>query len=299
MDRSWRVVYRGPELPDDVLRDEPARPFVYVSGHGGFVGAQSRTFWVRAASAAEAEEIVRDATSATSGVVLPATQLSYTIFVSIPEGDADAIDRVRVEWGVSLMDAVITSDPSDGFAELLLEVVADTDDGAARRGLEAYRDLRIRAGLPPHPDPSFRLDPPWPGRQPQRRHRVLLERAWDAVRRQEYEAAVVTAQSAFEVLVDQAMLDAWRARDMDRLGARVRRHIRTCSLGDKHTRQLWDELMGDNVGETEHWPNYTKHIERRNGVVHNGQGVGEADARESVESVQALIEHIEALPTVR
>ena len=109
----------------------------------------------------------------------------------------------------------------------------------------------------------------------------------------------MTAQSAFEVLVDQAMLDEWRARDMERLGARVRHHIRTCSLGDKHTRALWDELMGDKIGETQHWPKYTVHIGRRNGVVHEGQGVGEADARESVESVQALIEHVQTLPSVR
>ena len=49
---------------------------------------------------------------------------------------------------------MVTKDPSDGFAELQYEVVAETDEGALRRGLEDYRDLRLDAGLSPH-DPPY------------------------------------------------------------------------------------------------------------------------------------------------
>jgi hypothetical protein len=302
MDRSWEVIYLGPLPDEERAKHQQGDRVVWVSGreHPQRPGLASSTFWVRAQDATAAEEVVRHAIGKSATAMIRTTkQLPYWMFISIPEEDAEPINRARV-GRLGLLESVITSEPSDGFAELLLEVLADADEAAAEEGLEVYRDLRLRVGLPPHPDPRFRLNPPWPGRLPQRRHRVLLEQAQTSLERGDYVSAVVIAQAAFEVLVDQAMLDQWRALDIEGLGVLVRRHIKTCSLSDKHTRRLWDELMGDDIGNTKHWLKYMEdHIQRRNAIVHTGESVGGEDARQSVEGIEALIEHVEALPSFR
>lgn len=143
-------MFRGP-VSDEELNALPAELMIYVSGHQ-VRGQRASTIWVRAPSAAAAQAVVEDAISV-PGVVSEATPLPYWISVAVPDEDASALElaldarRARPGW---IFASLVTKDPSDGFAELQYEVVAETDDGALRRGLEDYRELRLDAGLPPH-----------------------------------------------------------------------------------------------------------------------------------------------------
>ena len=168
MDRSWRVVFRG-RVSDEVLAALPDGELVHVSGHEG-AGRRSSPIWVRAADAAAAEALVRTAIT-TPGAIEPATPLPYWMSIGVSEDDADALDRAISERRTDSIDSLITKEQSGGFAEVMLEVVDATDQGAVRRGLDEYRDLRIAARLEPADPPYFTLHPPWPGRQPRHHHR--------------------------------------------------------------------------------------------------------------------------------
>ncbi len=292
MNRSWRVVFRGP-VSDEVLAALPDGEMVHVSGHEG-AGRRSSTMWVRAADAAGAEAAVRTAI-ATPGAIEPATPLPYWMSIGVPEEDADGLDRAISERRTDAIDSLITKEPSGGFAEVMLEVVADTDQGAVRRGLDEYRDLRIAARLEPADPPYFTLHPPWPGRQPQHQHRVLLERARKLQEGGERDLAIVVAQTAFEVLAAQVVYERLEARDVGGLRAHITSHIRTYSLLDDRTQRLWHELTNDPIKQAGCWARYHVHVGRRHAVVHQGADVTEADAAASLAAVDAMIVHVEQL----
>lgn len=229
-------MFRGP-VSDEELNALPADLMIPVSGHE-VRGSRASTIWVRAASAAAAQQAVKDAISA-PGVVSEATPLPYWISVAVPDEDASAIERAldvrrsRPEW---IFANLVMKDPSDGFAELQFEVVAETDDGALRRGLKNYRELRLDAVLPPHDPPYTSLQPPWPGRQPQFRHQARLERAQDLLDRGDWDLAVVVAQTAVEVLVAQVISDRLQAigdhleeNQLPTLRTNLTRNVRTYS----------------------------------------------------------------------
>jgi hypothetical protein len=301
MDRSWRVVFRGP-VSDAELNALPADVMVYVSGHE-IRGSRASTIWVRAPTAAEAQRAVTEAIS-TPGAVSEAQPLPYWISVAVPDEDAGAVERAldarrsRPGWNFA---SLATKDPSDGFAELQYEVVAETDDGALRRGLENYRELRVDAGLPPHDPPYASLQPPWPGRQPHSPDQARLERAEGLLERGDWDLAIVVAQVAVEVLVAQVISDRLQAiadhlegNKLPTLRTNLTRNVKTYSLNDDATRELWDDLMEDTIKRADVWPEYKDHVKRRHGVVHSGVEVTQVQATASLAAARAMIDHIQA-----
>lgn len=294
-------MFRGP-VSDEELNALPADVMIYVSGHE-VRGSRASTIWVRAANAAAAQQAVNDAISA-PGVVSEATPLPYWISVAVPDEDASALERAldarRSRPGL-IFASLVMKDPSDGFAELQYEVVAETDDGALRRGLDDYRELRLDAGLPPHDPPYASLQPPWPGRQPQFRHQARLERAQDLLDRGDWDLALVVAQTAVEVLVAQVISDRLQAigdhleeNQLPTLRTNLTRNVKTYSLNDDPTRELWDDLMEDTIKQADVWAEYKDHVKRRHGVVHRGVEVNQAQATASLAAARAMIEHVQA-----
>jgi HEPN domain-containing protein len=294
-------VFRGP-VSDEELNALPAELMTYVSGHE-VRGQRASTIWVRAANAAAAQQAVQDAISA-PGSASEATPLPYWISVAVPDEDANALERTldarraRPGW---IFASLVTKDPSDGFAELQYEVVAETDDGALRRGLEDYRDLRLNAGLPPHDPPYASLQPPWPGRQPQIRHQARLERAQSLLDRGDWDLAVVVAQTAVEVLIAQIISDRLQAigdhleeNQLPTLRTNLTRNVKTYSLNDDTTRELWDDLMHDTIRQADPWADYKDHVKRRHGIVHKDVDVNQDEATASLAAAREMIEHIQA-----
>ncbi len=267
-------MFRGP-VSDEELNALHADLMIYVSGHE-VRGSKASTNWVRAANAGAAQQAVRDAISA-PGSASEATPLPYWISVAVPDEDASALERAldarrsRPGW---MFASLVMKDPSDGFAELQYEVVAETDDGALRRGLEDYRELRLDAGLRPHDPPSASLQPPWPGREPQFRHQARLERAQDLLDRGDWDLAVVVAQTAVEVFIAQVVSDRLQAigdhleeNQLPTLRTNLTRNVKTYSLNDDPTRELWDDLMKDAIRQADAWTEYKDHVKRRHGVL--------------------------------
>jgi hypothetical protein len=272
---------------------------LWVSGHGTR-GAQSSTIWVRAPDAASASEAVRTAIPVVGGVSV-ADVLTYAVSMEVPEEDVPALERAltarRRETGH--IGPLITPASADGPAQLLVDVDAESDEDAIDLAGEAYRALRDEAGLPPA-DPIYRtLYPPWPDEQrpAQRRHHVLLQRAKELLDRGAPEGAVVVAQSAVEVLVARVIGQRLQRHEIgDLRGYILNDVVRKHNLNDEPTRSLWRVLTGDAINQTNVWPEYKRHLNRRNDIVHRGSGVSEADGAASVDVAQAVIEHIEQLP---
>lgn len=294
-------MFRGP-VSDDELNALPADQMIYVSGHE-VRGTRASTIWVRAADADTAQQAVRAAISA-PGAVSEATPLPYWISIAVPDEDASAVERTldarraRPGW---IFASLVTKDPPDGFAELQYEVVAGTDDEALRRGLEDYRELRLDAGLPPRDPPYASLQPPWSGRQPQLRDQARLERAQDLLDRGDLDLAVVVAQTAVEVLVARVISERLQAigehleqNQLPPLRTNFTRNVKTYSLNDDPTRELWDDLMEDAIKQAEFWSEYKDHVRRRHGVVHAGVEVNEDHATASVAAARAMIAHVQA-----
>jgi hypothetical protein len=274
---------------------------IYATGHES-PAQRSATLWVWAPDAAAAKEAVRSAISA-PGTVDEPEPLPYSMWVGFPEAEADAIDVTIAQLpmetrfvGGADTSGTVTKEPSDGFAELMIHVPAETEDGAARRGLETYRSLRTIAGLPRAEPSYFYIQPPWPGRQPYGRQyqpRTLLERAYDLIQRGDHDLGVVIAQTACEVLIAQVLNERLEARELGTLRVHITSTIPAYSLNDDRTRKLWDELTGDEINQVSAWRKYKAHIVRRNGIVHRGSVTDEDEAQESLQAVQAVIEHVE------
>ena len=299
--RTWRVVFRGP-VSDEVLASLPPDHMLYVSGHTVGSHLRSSTLWVRAADAPSARQAVLDALS-TPGDVLPPELLPYSVLIEVPPEDVSALEdalsaRRRETGGIG---GLIVPAPSEGDDELQreelhLDVDTDSAEAAADLGIEDYRELRREAGLQERDPTGIRVYPPWPGEQ--RRHRVLLGRARELLRQGAPGPAVVVAQSAVEVLVDGVIGQRLQARDVGGfLRAHIMGMIRTYTLNDDKTQALWLELTGDRINQLGPlWLRYRNHLNRRHEFVHRGADVSDTDAAESLEVVNAMIEHIESLP---
>lgn len=299
MDRTWRVVVRGPVGDEDLTR-LPSDHMLWVSGHSGARGERSSTIWVRAADADSAREAVRAAIPTDGTVVLPADLLAFSVSMEVPEEDISSLERAlrerRIETGT--IGPLIMPGSEDAPAELLLDVNAQNARDAVDRAEAEYRDLRREADLP-EADPILRtLYPPWPEvqRPAQARHRFLLQRANELLDQAVLDGAVVVAQSAVEVLVARVIGQRLQRQDLGPLRSYILSGVRKHNLNDDLTRVLWLALTGDTINQAEFWKRYKDHLTRRNAIVHRGGDVSDTDAAESVNVAETIIEHIEQLP---
>ena len=293
MDRTWRVVFAGPASDDELDRLRQGQ-MLYVSGHA-LAGLRSATIWVRAGSAAAAEEAVRDAISA-PGTVLPAAPLPYTAWIGVDEEDAGQVARALSarRRATGEIGGLIDEEATDGYAELIVDVPADTDDEALEQAREYYRALRNEAGLAPAEPTYLRVQPPWSGEEKPAKHDALLTRANNLLDRGLPDMAVVVAQIGFEVLVRRVINERLQAREIGGLRAHIMRY--QASLNNPQSQGLWEELTGDRIGIADGWSDYMTHLKHRNAVVHDGTEVSPADGSVSLAAVRAMFEHIALLP---
>jgi hypothetical protein len=60
-------------------------------------------------------------------------------------------------------------------------------------------------------------------------------------------------------------------------------------------RRLWNDVINHDIGQSEAWDKYTSHVTRRNVVVHEGGPFEAADASDSIEAVEHMIDYAEDL----
>lgn len=279
---------RGPVDPAKLDSLNPDQ-ILYASGHS-VGGAQSKSFFVMAPTQAAARERLQRALG-TDAIVTTVTALPYVVAIGVPEEDADAIDEALGDPWARHLTALIEREPIDGLAEFLLEAFADSAEDAVAQVTENYRSLRETAGLSPAEVEVLFVNSPWRGAEPLR-HRAQLDRA-KALHANQPDFAVVIAQVAFETLVRQAIIDELDARELGRLRSQIK--FWSYSLAEMRQRRLWNDLMDDDIGQSEAWDKYTSHVTRRNVVVHEGGPVEAADAADSIEAVERMIEYVEEL----
>jgi hypothetical protein len=278
----------------------PDGEMVWVTGHE-LRGRRTSTLWVRAQDAGSAERAVEEALPGLPAVE-SAGPLLYSVTVEVPAEDVRALEEALTarRRDTGKIGPLITPASDDAPAELLLDVDADTDDQAIHLAGQHYDELRREAQLLPAV-PRFRwLYPPWPAQQrPAQppRHQVLLGRAWRLLLREEnFDGAVVTAQSAVEVLVVSQLGQRLQREPIGELRGYILTGVRKHNLNDESTQRLWQVLTGDRINQADPWREYKLHLDRRNDIVHRGAEITRADAESSVAIAEAMIRHIESIP---
>jgi HEPN domain-containing protein len=204
---------------------------------------------------------------------------------------------------------VLTQEPSDGTATVAFQVQATNPNSAYADALDAYEQLRRRAGLavvpplsgtitqlrgpattgagPPgasHPPPAVTAEP--------LPHERLLEKAHLLAGRDEHDYATVAAQTACELAVARG-IRRLVADQAPHLQASIEKLIgRRYSLSQKAVSDLWDQLARDDIRSADFWHGYTEHLVRRNAIAHEGASVTSDDADSSIETAEHFCEHV-------
>ena len=104
-----------------------------------------------------------------------------------------------------------------------------------------------------------------------------------------------------EVLIAQVISDRLQAigdhleeNQLPALRTNLTRNVKTYSLNDDPTRELWDDLMHDTIKQADVWADYKDHVKRRHGIVHKGVEVNQDQATASLAAARGMIDHIQA-----
>lgn len=181
----------------------------------------------------------------------------------------------------------ITSRPVPEGAEpdytLQLAVFAESQEDAVATASSAYAEALHASGLP-QVEPSIVgllspifMEKPWAR---------LFSEAWNLHSTGRHELAVVRAQTALEVHAEMAIAAVCRGRLGEIGGPLVAKRMPT-SLRHPLKIDLLHALTGKLVSDAEWWTAYVAHVKRRNKIVHEGLSVTSAQARESLDAVQA------------
>jgi hypothetical protein len=108
--------------------------------------------------------------------------------------------------------------------------------------------------------------------------------------------AVIAIQTAFELFMEGAFDYVLQLRSTVEIGDAVAQLIRRYNMSDDRVRSLWTSLTGHKITEpAATWKAYRDHLDRRNGLVHRGEGVTGHDAKASLDAVNDLAAEIAAV----
>lgn len=214
--------------------------------------------------------------------------------LSLREGETTTLSELAAEHLASDRFGVITEileDGSDGPVVLSLDVDAESLGGAINAAGSAWDSLRAAGGL--KPAPLILQFVVGPLDRPAVFHQTLMIRARGLLASDQPAYAVVAAQTAFEVYIGGLLGDLTRGKMSPELAEAIQPRLR--SLRDKASSQLFAAVVGRKVTEAGPlWQAYETHVQRRNGVVHDGADIDEDAAASSLSAVSQLIEWIDA-----
>jgi len=124
-------------------------------------------------------------------------------------------------------------------------------------------------------------------------HRVLLGTAESQAEEHQHPIAIVTAQMALEVRVEEAFTTLFSLRD----GLPVAELVALLpdrTMMQTSVKRLWEALTGDRISKASAWSEYQRHVERRNRLAHGSeQWSNHRQAEASLAAVTGMIEHID------
>jgi hypothetical protein len=125
-------------------------------------------------------------------------------------------------------------------------------------------------------------------------YRQLLETAKRYRRDGEHELAVISAQTACELVTETAFDKFIRVH---RLSGSDKKHARplNCDLGNERVKALYVLLSWDKIERQPFWQGFKDHTKRRHGIVHKGEKATAQEAEASLRAATDLIAHVEAV----
>jgi hypothetical protein len=217
----------------------------------------------------------------------------WSINLDLEDPDVEPIRNSAAELLASERAGVITEihpDGSHGPSMLVLDIDGSSPAGALQQANSIWAQLRAHAGLSPQPARVGFLVGPMD--QPSTFHDELLARARGRIVAKQFDHAVITAQTAFEVYIRGLLHDLSRSVMPDQVAVAVQ--PQSAALRDRSSKALLEALIGKRITESDDlWKRYDQHAIKRNGVVHAGATMEEADAEESVDVVRQLIKWID------
>ncbi len=216
------------------------------------------------------------------------TDFWWSVRVTLDEDDAGPMSSVRT-WPISpvLRRMSVGGLIRDGLEEapfISFELQAPHADAAERVAHEIVAHIRREVRLPERKLPVAWVAPLEDDDVSSQR---FLEQAKELFHNENFEMAVVAAQVHFELQMRTLLRRAaertdgqWAKRLMSRRGY--------ATLNTDSSKATLEILLGVDPTGTPEWAEYSAHVTRRNGVVHEGQAVGNVDAGRSIAAVEAL-----------
>jgi hypothetical protein len=265
----------------------------------------STTVWLRADDEQAAISRVRNALAPyrALGEVVTATPVNFLMYLGFLESEAGALEAAADDMRSEdpRVSMVVWREPSDGSAELMLEIPATDQDDAVEQARQLYAELRERAGLPPADalygflGRSGPLPPTAP--EPPPRHVELAKRAQRLFDDGTYDFAIVAAQTSCEIFAFDAiseLLEACEEGVPRRFTSSWFEKSRTHSLAEETLRDLWNALAEDTIQKEPWWESYRQHIVRRHGIVHRGSTPSKDEAEHSLKAAESFRAHLVA-----
>jgi hypothetical protein len=217
----------------------------------------------------------------------------------ISEEEMQALDyagpRIVGATNFWLINAPVNPDwepVAGGEPKIELYVWAVDPADAKRQAEDLYAAVRAEGGLPLQPDPRFvgvymnvGADPLW------LQH---FDEAADMIEQRRYELAVVAAQIACEIEIENAVESVVDAASGS-LARMAIDNLRSWSLIDRRAQKVFAMVVGKKPTEEPWWRDYRDHVARRNNIVHRGARVAENDARRSLGVAEELVDWVRAL----
>lgn len=216
------------------------------------------------------------------------TVSGWSVRLTLDEDDARPMSSAMT-WPISpvLRTMSVGGLVRDGLEEapfMSFELQAPDADTAERIAHELAAQIRQEVKLPERKLPVAWVAPLEDADVSSQR---FLEQAKELLDNENFEMAVVSAQVHFELQVRTLLRRAaekteghWAKRPISRRGY--------ATLNTDFSKATLEVLLGIDPTETPEWAEYSAHVTRRNGVVHEGQDIGNIEAGRSIAAVEAL-----------
>lgn len=112
--------------------------------------------------------------------------------------------------------------------------------------------------------------------------------------RMDWNLCIVAALVACEIATEKTIIEVAKAKGEESLVAQQRNEDKTFKMRWAKARTLYHQLTGDDIKQpANEWDNYTKAVDHRNDIVHEGQQKDQATAKECLRVATAFVKRLE------
>lgn len=126
-------------------------------------------------------------------------------------------------------------------------------------------------------------------------HRRLLANAERALEKGDYESAVITAQTAYEVFFQRAISVLLVPAGGERLQSAISGMVSSYSPYNGRLTKLYRSLTGDRLDQTPFWAGLLAMCDTRNDVIHRGIAASQEQALQGIEASRSFMIHVEGV----